>query len=244
MKKVIIIGSTSGIGKALATIYLKNGSQVGITGRRKELLEDMQNTYPSQVFIESFDVRADDAIQHFDSLVQKMGGMDLLIYNSGYGDVSTELNWEIDRRTYETNVKGFIGIAHKAFNYFVTQGHGQIAAISSIGAIRGTGQAPAYNASKAFMSTYMEGLVLKASKIKTSTGKRIPLYITDIQPGFVDTKLAKTDKLFWVAPVEKAARQIHRAIEKKKRRAYITRRWAMVAWVLKWMPFFIYKRIV
>ena len=244
MKKVIIIGATSGIGKALATTYLKNGSQVGITGRRKELLEEMQNTYPSQVFIESFDVRADDAVQHFDSLVRKMEGMDLLIYNSGYGDVSNELNWEIDKRTYETNVKGFIGIVHSAFNYFVTQGHGQIAAISSIGAIRGTGQAPAYSASKAFMSTYMEGLSIKASKIRTSTGKRIPLYITDIQPGFIDTKLAKAGKLIWVAPVDKAARQIYRAIKRKKRRAYITRRWVLVAWVLKWMPFWVYRRIV
>jgi len=238
MKKVIIIGATSGIGKALAMIYLKNGSQVGITGRRKELLEEMQNTYPSQVFIESFDVRADDAVQHFDSLVMKMGGMDLLIYNAGYGDVSEKLDWEIDKQTYETNVKGFISIVNRAYNYFVNQGYGQVAAISSIASNRGAGAAPAYSASKAFMSRYMEGLYIKVAKTK------LPIFITDIQPGFVATKLAKSNKLFWVVPLEKASKQIYIAISKKKPRAYISRRWVLVAWALKWMPGWIYRRIL
>ena len=237
MKKVIIIGATSGIGKALATIYLKNDFQVGITGRRKELLEELQTTSPSQIFIETFDVRADDAVQHFDILIRKMGGMDLLIYNSGYGEVSKKLDWEIDKQIYETNVKGFISIVNRAYNYFEDQGYGQVAAISSIASNRGAGPAPAYSASKAFMSRYMEGLSLKSAKSK------LPIFVTDIQPGFVATKLAKSDRLFWVVPLEKAAKQIYNAISKKKRRAYISRRWVLIAFLLKWMPWFVYKRI-
>jgi short-subunit dehydrogenase len=51
------------------------------------------------------------------------------------------------------------------------------------------------------------------------------------------------NKMFWVVPVEKAAKQIIRAIERKKRKAYISRRWWIVAKLMRWMPFFIYKRI-
>ena len=244
MKKVIVIGATSGIGRKLARTYLENNCLVGATGRRLELLQSLQYEYPKKVIIESFDVREDNAAEHFETLINKMNGLDLLIYNSGYGDVSEKLDWEIDKRTYETNVKGFIAIVNRAFNYFVEQGHGQIAAISSIASIRGAGQAPAYGASKAFMSMYMEGLYLKASKMRNADGKKVPIFITDIQPGFVATKLAKADKLFWVAPVEKAVSQICKAIDRKKRRAYITRRWAIVAWALRLMPFFIYRRII
>ena len=69
------------------------------------------------------------------------------------------------------------------------------------------------------------------------------LYVTDIQPGFVDTKMSKGPGKFWVAPVNRAARQIVRALEKKKWRVYITRRWWIIAKLFKWIPDFIYHRI-
>jgi short-subunit dehydrogenase len=170
-----------------------------------------------------------------------LDGLDLLIYNSGYGDVSDTLDWEIDKRTTLTNVNGFVEIVNYTFNYFVKQGGGQIAATSSIAAIRENSQAPAYSASKAYMSMYMAGLYLKARRIKKKDQK-INIAITDIQPGFVNTKMAKGKGRFWEAPLEKAARQIFDAIQKKKRKAYVTHRWALIAWLLKWMPHFILKR--
>jgi short-subunit dehydrogenase len=124
------------------------------------------------------------------------------------------------------------------FNYFVQQGHGQLAATSSIASIRGNGWAPAYSASKAFQSVYMEGLHMKARKMKAR------IFVTDIQPGFVNTKLAKGNGQFWVAPVGKAANQIVQAIDKKKWRAYITRRWWIIAQLMKWAPGWIYHKIV
>jgi short-subunit dehydrogenase len=117
----------------------------------------------------------------------------------------------------------------------VNQGYGQIACTSSIASIRGNGQAPAYSASKAFESIYMEGLYLKARRLKKS------VTITDIQPGFVDTGQAKGDGKFWVSSVKKAASEIYVAIERKKKRAYITRRWGIIAFLLKILPGFIYK---
>ena len=64
--------------------------------------------------------------------------------------------------------------------------------------------------------------------------------VTDIQAGFVDTGMAKGEGegegLFWVAPVETAARQIVAAIRRKRSHAYVTRRWRLVAWLLRILP--------
>jgi short-subunit dehydrogenase len=234
-KKVIIIGATSGIGRELAGIYAQKGFHVGVTGRRNELLQSLQNKFPKNIVTECFDVTGNENIVHLRNLIEKLDGVDILIYNSGYGEVSDELDWEIEKHTTEVNVNGFIEIVCYAFNYLVNQGYGQIACTSSIASIRGNGQAPAYSASKAFESIYMEGLYLKARRLKKS------VTITDIQPGFVDTGQAKGDGKFWVSSVKKAASEIYVAIERKKKRAYITRRWGIIAFLLKILPGFIYK---
>jgi len=250
MKRVIIIGATSGIGLELAKLFIAGGDTLGVTGRRCHLLDELQKQFPQQVVTECFDVMAEDNITHLRSLIEKLGGLDLLIYNSGYGEVSKTLDWQIDRQTTLTNVNGFVEIVNYTFNYFVKQGAGQIATTSSIAAVRENSQAPAYSASKAYMSMYMAGLYLKARRIRKSDPK-INIAISDVQPGFVNTKMAKArpdDPVgggkgrFWEAPLEKAARQIFNAIEKQRRKVYITRRWALIAWLLKWMPHFIIKR--
>jgi short-subunit dehydrogenase len=237
MKKIIIIGATSGMGKGLAQLYIQAGWQVGVTGRRQGLLEELQQQYPQQVFTECFNVTGPDNIPHLKNLIAQMGGMDVFVYNAGYGDPSETLDWTIELATTLTNVNGFVEMTNYAYNYFLQQGQGQIAATSSIAAYRGNSFAPAYSAGKAYMSTYMEGLHMKSRKTKAG------IVITDIQPGFVKTKMAKGNGQFWVAPVNKAVRQIYKAIEKKKKRAFITRRWVIIAWLMKRMPYFIYKRI-
>lgn len=234
--KVIVIGATSGIGRELASLFAEKKYLVGITGRRNELLLSLQKKFPKNVVTECFDVTGNENIPHLQGLIQKMDGLDILVYNSGYGDTSDELDWDIEKRTTDVNVNGFVEIVCYAFNYLMNQGYGQIACTSSVAAVRGNGQAPAYSASKAFESTYMEGLYIKARK------SRKDIWITDLQPGFVDTGLAKGGK-FWIAPVEVAARQMFRSILAKKKKAFITRRWWIIAWILKWIPVSILKRI-
>ena len=56
-----------------------------------------------------------------------MNGLDLLIYNAGYGQSSERLDCELDKRTVDTNVNGFIEIVNFCFNYFLLQDEGQIA---------------------------------------------------------------------------------------------------------------------
>jgi short-subunit dehydrogenase len=236
MQKIIIIGATSGIGRELARLYAGAGHLVGATGRRQELLYSLQLEYPNQIVTECYDVTASGATEHLAALVRKLGGLDLLIYNAGFGDLKETLDWAVDKETVDLSVNGFLEAAHYGWRFFTTQGHGHLAVTSSVASTRGNRYSPAYSASKAFQSTYSEGLSIKARRMK------IPLYVTDIQPGFVDTKMAKGPK-FWVAPVDKAARQIVRALERKKRRVYITRRWWLVAKVFKWIPGWIYYRI-
>lgn len=237
-KKIIIVGASSGIGREIACRYVINNNRVGITGRRENLLNELKKKYPDQIFVSCFDVMENENQQKIQQLIQEVGGLDLLIYNSGYGDVSKDLNWEIENATTKTNVNGFVEIVSYAFNHFVEQGHGQIAITSSVAAVRGNSWAPAYSASKAFMSNYAEGLNIKAKRLQKD------VTITDIRPGFVDTKMAKENGQFWVIQKEKAAEEIIRAIERKKRVAYITRRWWLVAKIMKMLPFTIYRRMV
>ncbi len=236
-KKILIIGASSGIGKRIAQLYVQKGYKVGITGRRIELLKEMQLQFPQHIEYECFDITANENISCLEAMVKKLNGVDIIIISAGTGEPSKELNWAIDKRTVDTNVNGFVEIANWAFNFFVKQGHGQLAVISSISANRGGSYAPAYNASKAFQSIYFEGLAIKAKKSNTVVS------VTCIEPGFVKSKMAKSEKIFWVVPVDKAAKQIIKAIGKKKRKVYISRRWWFIAKLMRWMPYWIYRKI-
>ncbi len=69
------------------------------------------------------------------------------------------------------------------------------------------------------------------------------MYITDIRPGYVDTAMALGDNLFWVSSKEKAAKQIFNYIKRKKDIGYVSKRWQLIAFALKFVPNFIYKRV-
>lgn len=238
MKKAIIVGASSGIGKELAIILAENHYQVGITGRRTELLNELKQTNPEAYCVSTFDVSDTETITiHLEKLVVELGGLDLLFISSGTGDFNDNLDFSIEKRTIDTNVLGFICVAGWAFNFFEKQKHGHLAAISSVAGLRGNRSVPSYNATKAFQINYLEALRQKAKHLK------FPLTVTDIRPGFVETAMAKGDGQFWVAPLEKAARQIFKAIKQKKKIAYITKRWWFVAKILKHIPPLIYDRM-
>ncbi len=238
MKKAIVIGATSGLGRALAELLAADGYRVGITGRRREYLEQLQQSKPGTFCISSFDITDTEKIpQALETLAGQLGGMDLLIISSGTGDENEALEFSIEKRTIDTNVAGFTCAADWAFNYFRKQGFGHLAAITSIAGLRGSRAAPAYNASKAYQIYYLEGVRQKATHLK------LPVFITDIRPGLVDTAMAKGEGLFWVMPLDKAARQIYTAIHKKKHVVCVTKRWCLIAFILKIMPEFLYRRM-
>ncbi len=238
MKKVIIIGASSGIGKELAKVFSSKDYEVGITGRRTNLLEKLASELPTKTYISTIDVRnTESAIQSLDKLIKDMNGVDILVINAGVGNVNASLAWTPEKETIDTNVSGFTALSTAGMRYFMKKGSGHLVGISSIARIRGSDTAPAYNASKAFMSNYLEGLSRKVVK------EKLPIAITDIQPGFVDTAIVKADKVFWMASPQKAAEQIYAAIARKKRIAYITRRWILIAWLLKILPGYLYRKL-
>jgi len=237
LKKAIIIGASSGIGKELARLLAANGYTVAIIARRIHLLHDLQNQLPNDTIARQLDIaNAESTINTLSELFYEMGTVDLVVLSAGTGDLNENLDWPIEQATIATNVTGFSAAANVAIKHFIKNRSGQLVAISSIAALRGGDSSPAYNASKAYMSNYLEGLRKKV------TGLGLPIVITEIQPGFVATDMAKGKGLFWVAPLNKAAQQIYHAIIKNKTHAYITRRWRLVAWLLKAMPSYLYIR--
>ena len=237
MIKAIIIGATSGIGKGLAKLLVDNNYKIGLIGRRVELLNELKNENPN-FYIKSIDINDTNIVgQKLDELTKELGGLDLLIISSGIGNLNEKLDFETEKQTIDTNVLGFTCVADWTFNYFEKQKSGHLVAISSIGGLRGSRQAPAYNATKAYQINYLEGLRQKASKLKE------PVFVTDIRPGLVDTAMAKGEGLFWVMPVEKTVEQIFKAIMSKKKVAYVTKRWLLIAPILKRIPRQFYDRM-
>lgn len=115
MKRAIIIGATSGIGKEVAQRLLSEGWQIGIAGRRQSALEDFRQIAPEQIKIQSLDVTQEDSAGKLDALIHQLGGMDLFLLSSGIGFQNMELNMEIELNTARTNVEGFTRMVDTAF---------------------------------------------------------------------------------------------------------------------------------
>ncbi len=238
MKKAIVIGATSGIGKELAKLLIDNNYKVGITGRRTELLDELKKSNPKFFFIKTFDATdTKTSIDKLEELRSELGGLDLLILSSGTGHLNENLDFEIEKKVIDLNVTGFTNIINWTFNYFEKQKFGHLVAISSIAGIRGSREAPSYNATKAYQINYLEGLRQKVKKIEK------PIFVTDIRPGLVDTDMAKGEGLFWVMPVKKVTKQIFKGIINKNKVVYITKRWGFIGRLLKIIPRFIYDRM-
>lgn len=238
MKKVMIIGASSGIGKALAEIFSKNGYELGLTARRIELLKEIQSTLSTRSYVKYMDLlNPEESIRAFDDLIVEMNGVDIVVINSGTGFDSEKLDFSKERAAIDVNVLGFTAMAVASANYFENKGAGHIVGISSVAALRPYRTCPAYGASKAFISFYLRGLRHKFTRQKKD------VYVTDIKPGFVYTPLTQNNgKMIWASTAEKAATQIYEAIIKKKKHVYVTKRWFLIAWLFRFIPDFIYNR--
>ena len=240
MKTAIIFGATSGIGKELVKLLLKDNYKVAITGRRLEKLEAIEKKFPNQVLIKQNDIQQVEEVEKiFNEIVAKFGTIDLIIQSSGVGFINPKLEWSSENETIQTNVVGVTKLYDLAYNLFRKQQFGHLVGISSIASIRGNRGAPAYFASKAYQKAYLESLYFKTKTIKSKK-----VFITDIRPGFVDTAMALGEGVFWMVSLEKATKQIYSAIKNKKRVAYISRRWGLIAFVLKNTPAWLLKKTI
>lgn len=237
-KKAIIIGASSGIGRALALLYAGRGYKVGITGRRAHLLHELRNSNPSAFIVKCFDIDDTASVyENLNQLVAELDGVSVVILSSGTGKRNPELNPEYEIETIKTNVAGFTVVSTWAYNFFEKQGYGNFAAISSIAGLRGFALSPSYSSSKGYQMRYLESLRQKAR----NSGKNI--FVTDIRAGFVDTAMGQGEGAFWKSSPEVAAEQIFKAICRRKGIVYVTGRWFFVALLMRLVPNFIFEQL-
>jgi short-subunit dehydrogenase len=236
-RTAVIIGASSGIGEALAHELHRAGWRLGLLARRLERLEELRRTLAPDTVVRGVDVTRADAAATLEHVLEELGGVDLVIISAGTGHNNHALRWDLDVETVSVNVLGFMAVAQVAMRHFLGRGRGHLVGISSVGALRGNHAGAAYAASKAFQSVYLDGLRDLAGK----SGH--PIAVTEIQPGFVDTAMMNPEhplpaivRRLWVASPTKAARQIVRAIQTRKKHAYITRLYALVAFIFKRLP--------
>jgi short-subunit dehydrogenase len=236
--KTVIIGATTGIGRSLAELYASKGNEIAITGRRLALLEETKAAFPnSKIHAKVMDVTdTDSSRKQMSELAEIMGGIDIIVINAGVG--FPKATYEQELETVDVNARGFLALANWSYQYFLQKGGGQLVGISSLASLTGSPYSPEYHATKAFMANYMSGLRMRSSKFNHN------ITVTDIRPGFVDTPMTKQNKgMFWVASPEKAALQIANAISAKKKVAYITKRYILIATILKIIPEWLFAKV-
>jgi short-subunit dehydrogenase len=244
MKRVIVVGATDGIGRALAEVYASRGSWLTLVGRSPAKLEAVRSDLAARFPVATVngvvcdladDARAEPA---FREAIEKTGHCDVFVYCAGDmrpGDAETSVFAE-DAPVLQVNVVAAFHWLGLAANYFRAAGKGSLVGISSIAGDRGRKGNVTYCASKAALTAYLEGLRnrLAPHGVKVVT----------VKPGFVRTRLLDGKKgVFWAAAPDVAARTIADRVAKGHEVFYVYRRWALVALVLKTMPRFLFKRV-
>jgi short-subunit dehydrogenase len=228
----IIVGASSGIGEALARSLAGSGWRVGLAARRLDRLEALAEQLGGGARAKRIDLRqVDEARLALAALIEDLGAVDLVILSSGVGEPNPHMSWASEKDTIEVNALGFAAVAQVAMKHFLDRGQGHLVGISSVAKLRGHGDAPSYAATKAFVSTYLDGLRDLAKR--RSAGR---IAVTEACPGFVDTAMMKAPSAFWVASPEAAAESILKAVRRRAKHAYITPRWGLIGVLLRLMP--------
>lgn len=223
---ILIIGGTSGIGHKLWEHYVSIGHNVIVTGRRKELLDDMRRNYPEHTLPVQCDISQLDSFDNaLESIVHKHHRIDIAIVCAGIGELNPRLDVETELSTLSVNVMGWANAVALIYRLFENQESGHLVTVTSVGGLQPTPIAPSYSASKAFQINYTKSLQNKA--------KGTDIIVTEIRPGLVNTRMAKGDGLFWLMPLDKVCRKIIKAIDKKQKRLIVTRRWRIINFLLK-----------
>jgi NAD(P)-dependent dehydrogenase (short-subunit alcohol dehydrogenase family) len=238
MKKIVIVGASSGIGYEVARLYIEAGWQIMAAARRVERLQTLVALAPERVTAVALDITADDASA---TLLSMLGGdqkADVYFHVAGIGHNNIPLDVKTELDTVNTNSRGFVQCVATAFNFFRDNGGGHIAVVSSIAGTKGLGSAPAYSATKRMQSHYIQSLARLSKMTKAN------ITFTDIRPGFIDTDLlADGNNYPMILPLKPAARKIYKALIRRRRKAIIDWKYWFLVQLWKGIPNWIWERL-
>ncbi len=235
--KAIVMGATSGIGLEVTRELTRRGWEVGIAGRRQERLQAIQSKNLNIVATQCVDITSANAADALQTLIGKMGDIDLYVHSSGIGYQNVALGADLELDTVNTNALGFTRMLTTVYHYFAEKGGGHIAVISSIAGTKGLGAAPSYSATKRYQSHYIESLQ------QLSRMQRHNISFTDIRPGFVATDMIKGSNFPLQLAPDSVARKIVKAIEKHKTVATIDWRYRILVTLWRMVPRWIWVRM-
>ncbi len=187
----MITGASSGIGKAIAYAFAKNGDNVVITGRRKEQLEtikkDLETSYSINVTLAVFDVtNVEEVIEQCQQIMKEVGQVDVLVNNAGLAlglDKFQEYDLADMLTMIDTNVRGLLTVTRQILPQMVENNNGHIINIGSTAGIYAYAGAAVYAATKSAVKVLSDGI-----RIDT-IDKNIK--VTTLQPGIVETDFSQ-----------------------------------------------------
>ena len=243
-RRAIIVGASSGIGAALARRLAAEGYTLALLARRAELLKALCeeiNARAGQVRAVYYvhDVTDYDSVPGlFQEITSALGGLDLFIYSAGILFPSGMKHYEFDkdRRITEVNYIGALAWLNPVAAMFYRLKAGTIVGISSVAGERGRVPTPAYNASKAALTCYLESLRNRLT--------RRGVHVLTVKAGYVLTNMTEGRKnLYFAIPAERAAADIYRAIRRRKQVIYTASIWWLVMLVVRNIPSKLFRRL-
>jgi NAD(P)-dependent dehydrogenase (short-subunit alcohol dehydrogenase family) len=203
-KTALVSGGASGIGKAIAQLYLEEGARVVITDINADALKAAVDELSAfgQVSGVSGDVRSmDDAGEMVRAAVDRHGSLDILVCNAGITSVMPIEMLEEDEwdRVLATNVKGMFTLVKHAVPHMKAQGHGNIVTLGSEMGIVAVPESPAYNASKGAVIMFTKSLALDLI--------RYNIRVNSLCPGITRTPLLQAEVDNSLDPAKTAAEQ-------------------------------------
>ena len=189
MKTIFITGATSGIGKATAEIFAKQGHRLIICGRRKEVLDNLQIQLSNftEVYSLVFDVRNQQEVQNaINSLPENWKNIDVLVNNAGNAhglEPISDANISDWDAMMDGNVKGLLYVSQPIIKLMKANNSGHIVNISSVAARQTYANGTVYCASKKAVDVISEGMRLELTEFG--------IKVTNVQPGAVETDFSK-----------------------------------------------------
>jgi len=208
-KKIWVTGASTGIGKAVAEKFSKEGWKVAISARRGELLKDIAKD--NNIFAYPLDVTNENKVDEiFKKILEDFKSIDLCIFNAGTYDpkLEKEINPEQIRKTMEVNFFGVVNCVKSVEKYFKNKKNGHISIVSSIAGYRGLPNSSGYGPSKAALSNLTESLYFDFKKYN--------IKISLISPGFIKTPMTDKNKfrMPFIKSPEFAAEKIYNGLVK------------------------------